>query len=251
MRKWTLLLFLPLLLSCKNYDTKIVKSYEINKKGFEPSGVTFLNDTFYIISDDGRIALIHNKRIKYKKIEKGKDFEGITNDGKNLYAVIEGEDSIVKLGKKYKIKQKYKINRKFNSKTVLDKRGDGLEAVTFLYEDEKGKHFIVANQSNKTKGKDKSALLFIVIKGKKAVTYRYLPMKILDISGLYYDQKNDLLYLLSDNDDLIYIYQLSKFKLLNKIAIQGEGQEGIALLKDRIFISDDSGKFFELRYKKK
>ncbi len=226
-------------------ETKIIK-YKMKKGGFEPSGVTKMGNDIYIVSDNGKIAIFKNNKVKYFKLKNKGDYEGITNDGKYLYIVSESRDSIKKFSKDLKFIKEYKIDRKFDGKKVLKKKGNGLEAITFLYEDEKGKHFIVANQSYKNKGKDKSALLFILIFDNKALTYKYIPMKVVDISGLYYDEDKDELYVLSDISDKVFVYKLKDMKLIKKFNVPGEEQEGIFKDTKYLYIADDKGKFFQI-----
>jgi len=228
-----------------------IKKYKMKKGGFEPSGVTKLGEELYIISDNAKAAIFYgNGKIKYLKLKIKGDFEGITTDGEYFYIVSESKDSIVKTSKKFDFIKEYKVKRKFNGEKVLKKKGNGLEAVTFLYEDEKGKHFIVANQSYKRRGKGKSALLFVLLSEDGAKTYKYVPMKIVDISGLYYDNKKDLLYVLSDIDDKVYVFKLrdlEKGRFIKELKVPGEEQEGIFLDGKFLYIADDKGKFFQIK----
>ncbi|NPA81535.1 MAG: hypothetical protein GXO31_02880 [Epsilonproteobacteria bacterium] len=242
MKKYLFILAVLGFLGCESYDLKIVESYSMKRGGFEPSGVTFFEGKFYIVGDEGKIAVFKNGKIKYKKIKRGLDLEGITNDGKNLYLVDEKKHRIIKIGKDFKIDRKFEVDRKFEGRKFLKKGVDGFEGITFLKEDGDGKHFLLAVQEPK-KGK----LVFVTLKNDKVKVDRVKKMKIKDISGLFY--KDGKLYLLSDKENRIYLYNLKDFKLLKKYKIPGRDQEGIAVLKDEFYIADDSGKFFRMRLK--
>ena len=228
------------------FGEKVVK-YKMKKGGFEPSGVTKKGDKIYIVSDNGKAAIFKNGKIKYFKLKNKGDYEGITTDGKSFYIVSEKKASIEKFSENFEFLKEYKIDKKFNGKRVLKKRGNGLEGIAFLYEDKEGKRFVVANQSYKNKGKGKSALLFVAIKGEKVRTYGYAPMNIVDISGLYYDKKRDLLYVLSDTNDKVFVYKLKDMKLLKEFGVPGKEQEGIFKDKNYLYIADDNGKFFQIK----
>ncbi len=229
-----------ILTGCESYDLQIDKSYILKKGGFEPSGVTVFNNSFYIIGDEGRIAVLKKDKIFYKKLKKRADLEGITNDKESLYAIDEIKGIIYKIDN-LKITQKYKIPKRFDGRRIFKKGKDGFEGIAFLKEDENGKHFVLSVQSNKTK------LLFVSIKKGKAEIEKLKRIKPKDVSGLFY--KDGVLYLISDKEDRLYLYRFKDFKLLKKYKIPGKNQEGIAVLNNRFLIADDSGRFFIMSLK--
>ncbi len=243
MKRFWFLLVLFGFTGCNSYDLKIVKSYNMKRGGFEPSGVTFFKNSFYIAGDEGKIAVLKDDKIFYKKLKRGLDLEGITNDGKSIYAINEIKGVIYKI-ENFKIKERYKIPKKSENRRILKKNNkDGFEGIAFINEDEFGKHFVVSVQSFKKKSK----LVFISLKERELKVDRIEKVKIKDISGLFYNK--GILYILSDTENRIYLYNLKNSKIIKKYKIPGKNQEGIFVKGDKFFIADDSGKFFEMKLK--
>lgn len=232
------------------------KKFEILKveilktpKHIEPSGIVKINENILIVSDEGSICNLSSSSCKVLK-EKA-DFEGITASNKGeIFVVQEGKDNILLLNSNFKIVTTYNIPRKFNDKTVLEKKGDGLESLTFVKEDTDNYYFYTANQSENFKGKDRSALLFISLKKQtdEAQILDYFPMKIKDISGLHFSDEYSSLFLISDSEDKLFIYD-STLKLKTIYNLPGVDQEGIFIENDTLYIAQDSGDVLKIKIK--
>lgn len=209
---------------------------------FEPSGLGLKGSSIYVISDNGRIAIIENDKVVYKqKLLKKADYEGITfSDDGLLFVVEEGKDNIVSLNDDFVIVAKYNIPRTFNGEKILNKKGDGLESLVFHKQLGNKLYFYTANQSDEFSGDDKSAILYIEIDlyKKDAKIIKYSPSMINDISGLFI--KDDNLYLISDTNNRIYLFDL-ELNLIKSTHLAGRSQEGIVIFKDKLYIAQDKG----------
>lgn len=247
-------------------DIKSMNVIDTPKK-IEPSGLTFNeNGNMIIVSDNGRICFENKSKMVCKKTKKKRDFEGASYDylNKRLYLAEEGKDNIlvyrVKDIDKAKIKKVTTINipRKKDSFTILGKDSkNGIEGLTFLYETEEKTFFAITNQSKKTKGEDSSLLIIISVetadlrakvKKTNALVERYIETGIKDMSGLFfYKQK---IYVISDKKDLLFSVNLDSLEIENKWNLPGEGQEGLFILHDQIFIAQDSGGVLNIKLNK-
>lgn len=211
----------------------------------EPSGITYLNGYFYVASDNGYVCSFKEREDSMScSRNKNRDFEGITNNGKELIVAEEGKENILYIDNKGNIKEKYSVGREFKGQTVLSKKGDGFEGLTFVSKKGDKEYFFVSNQSDEFKGNDKSAILFVEIDrgffgGVK--TLNYFPMQIKDISDLFF--KDGLLYVLSDTEDSVYIYKFEDnyLNFISKTSVPGKDQEGFVMVNGRRYIAQDSG----------
>lgn len=237
-------------LPIKNINT----IYTSNEK-FEPSGISINNEKLYSISDNGILLTMNlNDKIEHYHKLKKKDFEDISfSKLNNLYLVKEGKDNIIELNKEsFEEINKFDIDRSFNGNIVLEKGDNGLESLSFVKETDTNIYFYSANQSNKFKGIDASAIFLLEInkKTKKGKIIEYFPMKIKDISSI--DYKNDnLIYFISDKENKLYITNkdFEEFKIYK---LPGENQEGIYLDENTmiLYIAQDSGNILEIELTK-
>jgi hypothetical protein len=227
------LLFATTQFNEKNLPILNIQTIKTNKK-IEPSGLTFFKNDLFIASDNGRICSVNQE--KCIKLEKKYDIEGLTTDGEKIYLAIEGKDDIGILEEDMSIKR-ISIPRKFKGKIVLKKGGDGIEAITYLYKKNNKDYFIISNQSDRINGEDSSSLIIVSVEKNNAKIEKVIEMPFTDISGLFY--KNDYLFVLSDDNDLLKIYK--NFKEIDSYFCPGEDQEGIYINKNNIYIAQDSG----------
>ena len=75
------------------------------------------------------------------------------------------------------------MKEKFNGEKITNKKGNGLEGLTFFKEIDNEKLFFVSNQSNDFEGDDKSSIFIINEEGE---VKDYFPQKIKDIADLYF-----------------------------------------------------------------
>jgi hypothetical protein len=230
------LLMLVVMIGCLN---------AIDFRGLEPSGVTKLNGVTYIVSDNGKILVIDAKgkekvyEMNVKK--KYRDFEGITTDGTLLFVAIEGKDAIMTLNTKLDVLSIVKVKRKFNGKKVIHKKGNGLESIAFLKKDGEVYSFVVANQSKKFKGKDKTAIMKVELDGKRATIVEYKALEHIDIAALCV--YNDLIYSISDKEDKLIVFDMN-FNVVKTHDIGSGEQEGLFIKDDIMYIADDEGDFY-------
>jgi uncharacterized protein YjiK len=90
------------------------------------------------------------------------------------------------------------------------------------------------------KKKRDSNLLVVKAGANYAKVTKIINHKVKDSSGLEYRDKK--LYVLSDDKDKVYIYDLKRDKILKKIKLPKFAQEGIAFGKNGdVFFADDNG----------
>jgi uncharacterized protein YjiK len=122
----------------------------------------------------------------------------------------------------------------------------GLEGISF--DDD---YFYLANQSKKAYPKKDSSVIVKVkreLKSKMSIVGIIDP-KHPDISGLFV--KGDMLYMLSDTKDKLYVYSLKKNKIIDKYKLPKFAQEGVAFdNKGNIYLADDDGAVFKYKSKK-
>lgn len=220
------------------------------KKDFEPSGVALCNNVIYVVSDEGTVAYGQRDSWNYFQID-DKDFEGVSCNDKNLFIVEEGKDNILEFTFDGTLVKKYNIDRNFNGEKVINKKGDGLESLTFYKEDDRYLYFITANQSDDFIGDDKSAVIFI--KADKhsgnSVIEKYFPVQIKDISGMFYN--DGIIYFISDTTDTLYLAD-ENMNIFKEFKITGEAQEGISIdfKNTKVYIADDEGSLLILELSK-
>jgi len=229
----------------------------------EPSGLCYhtLRNTFFMVDDSGVVCEFTSDGniLKEMKIRPA-DFEGITHDPATglLYIVIEGADSIVEVDpESLECKREFTIPRTFQEKTVIKKGGQGIEAITFLPDPNhpQGGTFFVANQSFNLKNEEDLSAVFeleLPLKEKNTAPdavkiLRFFKIDVIDLSGLYYDSKKDLLYIISDYPNRIMAYTRMG-EMHGMWTLPGDNQEGITVDPDGImYIAQDSGGVLKLK----
>jgi uncharacterized protein YjiK len=185
----------------------------------EPSGIdlTFNEEGFWIVSDENsKVYLIDSwgKEIKNFKVN-GEDLEGITviNDS-TLAVVLERSREVVILdtsGKELK-------------RTSLDLEGElnsGLEGITY---DQKEKKFYLLNE--------KKPQLLITLDENLVELRRDTINFSKDVSGIFFDDIDNTLWILSDESQRIYKTDLSG-NPIEEFKIRITQPEGITINKTR------------------
>ncbi len=185
----------------------------------EPSGIdlTFNEEGFWIVSDENsKVYLIDSwgKEIKNFKVN-GEDLEGITviNDS-TLAVVLERSREVVILdtsGKELK-------------RTPLDLEGElnsGLEGITY---DPKVKRFYIVNE--------KKPRLLITLDENLVELKRDTINFSKDVSGIFFDDNDNTLWILSDESQRIYKTDLSG-NPIEEFKIKITQPEGITFNKAR------------------
>ena len=241
MKKRNLLFWTLLFAGCMVEPSKFsLASYEMfsrQKHGYETSGITFetKNEFFYIVSDSGFLTKLdkNGKELKTWKI-KG-DLEGVTvvpflNNA--VFIIEEDEDKILHYDTaNSKLVSEYKIGD-------LLKKEIKAESIAFMpIKDQAKGYFLVGSQ--------KSARIYsffadftgdVEIKFHKEIIKDKL---IEDVSGLFYDDLNNDLWILSDKKNHIAIFNMEKNKIVNLINIPGKHQEGLFVIGCRAYITED------------
>jgi len=214
----------------------------------EASGICYstIRNSLFIANDEGKVYEISKKGkiLRDKKIG-NYDLEGVAcdNDRGLLLFAVEGEDSILVVSqKKLKIKKKISIKREFKNIKVLKKdKKHGLEAITIV-----DGNIFLSNQSFNSYPKNDSSVIFQInnIKNKKAKIIKIINHGYFDISALTYH--DDKLYMISDNKNLLIIYNLKNNKTISKIKLPKFAQEGICFdNSNMLYIADDNGRILK------
>jgi len=183
----------------------------------EASGICEKDGKFYVANDEGKIYVVKNRKIISIHNFKGYDFEGIHCGKKNLFLAVENKSEIVKISYKMKIKDKIKLKIKNYSKS------HGIEGIA-----KKGKLFYIVIQNKK------SIYLF-----KKDKLFKKLKIGIKDMSGI--DIKDNMLYIVSDKNDKLYFYDLTKEKIVKTKKLPKIATEGIVFTKKGFYLANDDG----------
>ena len=199
----------------------------------EPSGLdlSFDEKAFWVVSDqDSKVYLIDSwgREVKSFKV-KGEDLEGITvMTDSTIAIVLERTREVVILdtaGNELK-RASLNLNGELNS---------GLEGIT--YNPEK-KNFYVLNE--------KKPRLLITLDENLVEVKRETLDFAKDFSGLFFDDKDNTLWILSDENQEIYKTDLSG-KVIQEFRIKIKQPEGITLNKERtklFIVSDVTGNLY-------
>jgi len=246
MKKAVLIITIILnIVSASNFK---IKDKQIIAKVPEASGICYstIRDSLFIANDEGKIYEISKKGkiLRDKKIG-NYDLEGVACDndkGVLLFAVEKDDAVLVVSQKRLKIKKKISIKRKFKGIKVLKKdKKHGLEAITIV----DGKIFL-SNQSFNKYPKEDSSVVFQIdnIKGKKAKIVKIINHGYFDIAALTYHNK--MLYMISDDKNLLITYNLKENRTINKIVLPKFAQEGICFDNfGMLYIADDNGRILK------
>lgn len=217
----------------------------------EASGISYSekSNTLFVVNDEGSIYELSKKGkiLREKKIGKY-DLEGIVVDDINnvLLVADEKNDTILVISKdNFKKQKKISIKRKFKGVKILKKGSDGIEGIALH-----NNKIYLSNQSDKLYPKDDSSVIVIIdydLKNKRQKIKNIINHGLTDISGLtFFD---DILYMISDNNNLIVSYDIKKKKILRKDKLPKKfAQEGITFdNKGNLFIADDKGQILKIK----
>jgi len=193
----------------------------------EPSGIdlTYDEEGFWIVSDENsKVYLVDSWGKKVRNFEvNGKDLEGITViDDSTLAVVLERTREVVILdtfGKELK-------------RTSLDLEGElnsGLEGITY---DQKEKKFYLLNE--------KKPQLLITLDKNLVELKRDTINFSKDVSGIFFDGNDNMLWILSDESQRIYKTDLSG-NPIEEFKIKISQPEGITInkMRTKLYIVSD------------
>ena len=235
----TVFFILTLIIGCKTYKkANGVKNLQFSvAEGIpvpEPSGLDLNYDEtgFWVVSDENStVYLIDSwgKEVKRFKVD-GDDLEGITViDTTRLAVVLERNREVVILdtsGTELK-RTKLELNGELNS---------GLEGITY---DPEQKKFYVINE--------KDPILLITLDENLTEINRDTLSFSKDASGIYFNSADNILWILSDESQMIYKTNLSGSEVYEKYRINVKQPEGITVKKDGTklyIISDINGSLY-------
>lgn len=180
------------------------------------------NSTVYLISLTGKILLSF-------VLANAQDLEGVefVNDS-TLAVASEFSDEIIICSPQGIERGRYKINVKLTN-------DHGLEGVAFKKD---SNSFCVINEKN--------PLLLIELTNDFVETHRTEITSMSDISDIYYDNEENITWLLSDEDHAILRFN-SEGVLIEKLTIDVTQPEGLAYDKQNNFtyvVSDKTGELF-------
>ena len=144
--------------------------------------------------------------------------------------------------------------------TLLKEGGQGIEAITFVPDlnHPHGGTFFLANQSYYLEdAEDISAVFEVEVPLKSRADanastkiLRFYSLGIIDLSGLWFDQATDHLYVISDSTNTIF--EITKTgTILSGHAFPGDNQEGITVDDQGfLYIAQDSGGILKIKWDK-
>jgi len=195
------------------------KVWSIDHTG-EPSGIVYHPHfkTLFLVGDEGDLYEIDKTGSSLKEKKLGdSSYEGITCNPVTglLYIAVEKKEKILEVDpESLEIIREFTLERTFNEKLLLKEKGDGIEGITFVPDKNhsEGGTFYIGNQSDELEDTEDISAIFEIelplnssnIKEEKVPIKRYFTPRITDISGLCYDAKNDLLYVICDKMDSLF-----------------------------------------------
>jgi uncharacterized protein YjiK len=197
----------------------------------EPSGTTFSNGILWVVSDENSTVYKINATGKkiYSFAVNGFDLEGITLVDDSLLAIVlERSREIVLTDSLGKEIARFSVD-------IKGEENSGLEGITY---NPVNKHFYLINEKN-------PVLLLETDRNFKEISRKEIS-ETKDLSGIYYSNKDDCLWLLSDEDRKIIKYSFEG-KILAEYRINVEQPEGIAFSKNEgeiYIVSDKTEKLY-------
>ncbi len=193
----------------------------------EPSGLTLTYDQngFWTVSDEDSSLYELNKYGKIIKRIKvnGFDLEGVTAiDEATLAIVLERTREVVILDTSGTEIKRVKLN-------LEGELNSGLEGITY---NESTKHFYIVNE--------KDPPLLIELDGDLNEVRRDTIKFAADVSGIFYDENDNMLWILSDEDQMVIKTDM-ELNIITKFKISVIQPEGITVnsIGDRMYIISD------------
>ena len=231
---------------------------DIDQQGIvEPSGICFhpLRKTLFVVSDEGELFEIETDGTPVSSVvipPGGLDLEDVTVHPKTglLYLVVEGDDVILEFDpEKKEVIRTFPVNREYQGDSnflqkQVEEFDNGIESIAFVPDEDhpEGGTFYMGNQW------DPSCIMEVLIPIESSHTetaeariLRVISLEIKDPAAMYYDPKNDLLYIVNDADNILVELTLDG-KIVNEYAFLGNDQEGIAWDEEGVlYIAQDIG----------
>ncbi|CAA6804881.1 MAG: Unknown protein [uncultured Sulfurovum sp.] len=222
------------LTACANNNSKTEHLASIP----EASGISFCQDTKTLIvaNDEGTFYELTSSGKILSKHKLGKyDLEGVVCENDRLMFAVE-DGAILEVNRKTLKSKELKLKGKGFK---LSKKA-GIEGIA-----KKGDLYYLSIQAKKKKD---AKLLVVKAGANYAKVIEVINHGIIDSAGLEFHHKK--FYVVSDNKDKLYLYDLKKEKVLKKIKLPKFAQEGITFDNNNfVYFADDDGAVF--KYHKK
>ena len=224
---------LTLILGCKTHkDDDAVKNLKFSVAQEipvpEPSGIdlTYNETGFWVVSDeDSTVYQLDSRGKELKKFKvAGYDLEGITViDEERVAVVLERTREVVVLDTSGKELKRAKLE-------LIGELNSGLEGITYNPEQ---KRFYLLNE--------KDPILLLTLDENLRELSRDTLTFLKDASGIYFDSKENKLWILSDESQMIIQTDLSGIEVFQKYNINIKQPEGITFNKDgtKLYIVSD------------
>jgi len=206
----------------------------------EASGISYCTNssTLMVANDEGTFyELSLEGKVLYQKKLGDYDLEAVVCHDRELVFAVESKGLLVV--ERGTNKSTFYALKYQGKKFKLDKKA-GIEGLAF----HKGKYYLSIQAKNK-----KDSKILVVKRGKKkAKILEILSHGIIDSAGLQF--KDEVLYIVSDKKDKLYLYDLKDNKILKKIKLDKFAQEGITFdTKGFIYFADDDGRVKKYKVK--
>ena len=231
---------MPLIFSCGSNKTSTSNIEQNNMIKGEiasikaASGISYCNknNTLMIASDNGKIyEMTQSGKILSVYTVGNYDFEGIVCEDKELIIAIEGT-GLLRFNRTTKEIEIFPLEGATHIKMSKQNGIEGLVKVDEAY------YLAIQSQTKKN-----AKLLKVLLDKTSATVISTITTKIIDMSGLEY--RNEKLYIVSDTNDKLYLYDIKKEKILQSIPLPKFAQEGITFAKDNgVFFANDNGSVF-------
>ena len=201
----------------------------------EASGLSYCNNThtYMVANDEGSFYEITEEGKTIARHKLGDyDLEGVVCQEKELVFAI--EDGALLLVDRETLQTNY---LKIKGKDFKPSKKSGIEGIAKV-----GELYYLAVQAKKKKD---AKILIVKITKNHAKIIDSIKHDILDTSGMDYHNEN--LYIISDKNDKLYIYNLKKGKMKKKsYNLPKFAQEGIAFDNNgNLLLADDDGAVFK------
>ncbi len=219
------------LVKSKKEDEVVKMPIEFFKSDLrELSGITFLGEFAYLVSDDGSIIKMQEKEVVDKIEGAVPDAEGVTNDGKFLYVVSELESAIYKFDQELQLKGKRKFNIKHDGDVNI-----GLEGIAYYKDD----LFFVVHQ-----GKNIKNNIFLVDFQTGKIIKKY-KIEATDLAGAVF-YKDKLGVISASLQKLLWLNK-ENIEVVSVEDIDHKTVEGIAVKDNKIYLVNDNEEQLRLR----
>jgi len=220
-------------------------------------------DTLFIVDDEGTVCELQldGTLVNKKRINRA-DLEGITLNPTTglLYAIAEHASTILELDP-----DSFELLRQFQIETTpgihlqtKKHRSKGIEAITFIPDPghPSGGTFFIAGKGWRTRHAKSVALVYEIdvplhntaAASQTAHMVRYFEPGISDLSGLHYDNRLQLLLLISDSHDTLMLLTTDG-KTRASYPLPGKNQEGITLdTEGYLYLAEDSGNIIKYTF---